>query len=189
MPLPAARKASQPPVQRQIPPKGPPPPGPRTQIVSWPRQRGSPFARADKEKAGGSRPRKLIRLTVAQADPDWCCLEVAELAATGTPLELTYGTNTRPCFREIAHVLARRLPSARLQSMRLPSGPVDLEATARRCGDGVQVVWVRADHEVVAADGPLHHARVDDVGGGGAGGKRANRAGLAVVESLHAASS
>jgi len=45
-----------------------------------------------------------------QADPDWSCLELAELAATGTPLQLTYGSITRPCFREIVEVLARRLP-------------------------------------------------------------------------------
>src|SRR5262249_39402469 len=67
MPLPAASKASQPPVPRRIPPNGPPPPGPRTQIGSWPRQRDSQFARADKEKAGGSSPRELIQLTVTDS--------------------------------------------------------------------------------------------------------------------------
>src|SRR5206468_10083213 len=47
-------------------------------------------------------------------------------------------------------------------------GPVDLEAAADGGGDGLQVVWVRGDHQVVTAHGSFHHARVDDVGGGGA---------------------
>src|SRR5215510_9772740 len=58
-------------------------------------------------------------------------------------------------------------------------GSVDLEAATGSSGDGLQVVWVRADHEVVAAYGSLDHAGVDDVGGGSAGGQRADRAGLA----------
>src|SRR5215472_12807342 len=74
-------------------------------------------------------------------------------------------------------------------SPRLSSGPVYLEAAADGCGDGLQVAWVRADHKVVAAYGSLHHARVDDVGGGGAGRYRADGAGLPVVEGLHVASS
>ena len=69
-----------------------------------------------------------------------------------------------------------------------PSGPVYLEAAAHDGGDGLQVVWVRADHKVVAADGALHHACVDDVGGGGAGRYRSDGAGLPVVEGLHVAS-
>ena len=68
-----------------------------------------------------------------------------------------------------------------------PLGPVDLEAAVNGGGDGLQVVWVRADHEVVAAYGSLHHARVDNVGGGGAGGERADSAGLAIIEGLHMA--
>jgi hypothetical protein len=68
------------------------------------------------------------------------------------------------------------------------SGPVDLETAADGGGDGLQVVLVRADHQVVTAYGSLDHARVDDVGGGGAGGERADGAGLAVIEGLHVAS-
>src|SRR6516162_2809565 len=69
-----------------------------------------------------------------------------------------------------------------------PSRPVDLETAVDGSGNGLQVIWVRADHEVMAADGSLHHAHVDDVGGGGAARERTHGAGLAIVESLHVAS-
>jgi hypothetical protein len=68
------------------------------------------------------------------------------------------------------------------------SGSVDFELAAYGCGDGPQVAGVRADHEVMAAEGSFNHARIHDVGGRGAGGERADRAGLAVIEGLDVAS-
>ena len=52
-----------------------------------------------------------------QADPDWSSIELSELADTGTPLHLTYSSDTRPAMREIVEILARRLPTARQQSV------------------------------------------------------------------------
>ena len=38
---------------------------------------------------------------------------------------------------------------------RLPSRQVDLETAVDLTGNGLQVIWVRADHEVAAADAPF----------------------------------
>jgi pimeloyl-ACP methyl ester carboxylesterase len=52
-----------------------------------------------------------------QGDPDWAALELPRLAATTTPLQLTYGSDTMPAFREIVEVLASRLPGAQRQAV------------------------------------------------------------------------
>jgi hypothetical protein len=62
------------------------------------------------------------------------------------------------------------------------SGPGNFEAAAHGGSDGLKVVLVGTDHEVVPAEGSLNHARVHDVSSRGASGERADRAGLAVIE-------
>ena len=54
--------------------------------------------------------------------------------------------------------------------MRL-SGPVDFEAAAHGGSDGLKVVLVGTDHEVMPAEGAFNHARVHDVGNRGASGE------------------
>lgn len=49
--------------------------------------------------------------------PDCFSLELADLAATATPVQLTCGGDTRPAFREVVEILARRIPGARQQSI------------------------------------------------------------------------
>jgi len=51
-----------------------------------------------------------------------------------------------------------------------PSGPVDFQTSAHGACDGLQIVLVRTDREVTAAEGSFHHAHVDDVGARGANG-------------------
>ena len=85
-----------------------------------------------------------------QADPDWSSLELAELAATGTPLQLTYGTITRPCFREIVEVLARRLPSARLQPID-EAGHVPHLTHPHQLAELIQDFWATAGADTAAA--------------------------------------
>ncbi len=65
---------------------------------------------------------------------------------------------------------------------------VDFEAAADGGGDGLEVAGVGADDQVPAAQGSLDDAGVDDVGGGGAAGERADGAGLGIVEGLDVAS-
>ena len=61
-------------------------------------------------------------------------------------------------------------------------GPVDFEAAAHGSSNGLQVVLVGTDHEVMSAEGAFNYACVHDVGSRGASGERADRAGLAVIE-------
>ena len=49
--------------------------------------------------------------------PDGFSLELAELAATATPVQLTCGGDTSPAFREITEILAQRLAGARQHSI------------------------------------------------------------------------
>jgi hypothetical protein len=62
------------------------------------------------------------------------------------------------------------------------SGPVDFEAAAYGSSNGLKVVLVGTDHEVMPAESTFNHARVHDVVSRGASGERADRAGLAVIE-------
>jgi len=62
------------------------------------------------------------------------------------------------------------------------SWPVNFEAAAHGGSDGLQVVLVGADHQVMPAEGAFDYARVHDVAGCGASGERADRAGLGVIE-------
>ena len=68
------------------------------------------------------------------------------------------------------------------------SGAVDFEAAAHGGSDGLQVVLVGADHQVMSAEGAFNHARVHDIASRGASGERADRAGLTVIERLDIAS-
>jgi hypothetical protein len=85
-----------------------------------------------------------------------------------------------------------RLAGCRLCRAAIPVawllGPVDLDVPVGGRGDGMQVWLVRADHEVVAAEGSFDDAGVHDVAGGGGGGEWADRAGPAVVEGFDGAS-
>jgi hypothetical protein len=63
-----------------------------------------------------------------------------------------------------------------------PSRPVGFEAAAHDGSDGLQVVLVGTDHEVMPAEGAFNHACIHDVGRRGASSERADRAGLAVIE-------
>ena len=47
-----------------------------------------------------------------------------------------------------------------LRTAFLPSRPADLETAVDGGGNALQVIWVRADHELVTAHGSLHpHTR------------------------------
>jgi pimeloyl-ACP methyl ester carboxylesterase len=85
-----------------------------------------------------------------QADPDWSCLELAERAATGTPLQLTYGSITSPCFREITEVLARRLPSARLRPID-GAGHVPQVTHPYQLAEVIEDFWATACADTAAA--------------------------------------
>ena len=66
----------------------------------------------------------------------------------------------------------------------LRSGLVDFEALADGGDGGLEVAGVGADDQVVAAQGSLDDAGVDNVAGGRAGGERAGGAGPGVVQGL-----
>lgn len=63
------------------------------------------------------------------ADPDLFSLELAGLAATAIPLQLTCGGDTWPAFREITEILAKRLrrPPAKASTEpgTVPRSPTD----------------------------------------------------------------
>jgi pimeloyl-ACP methyl ester carboxylesterase len=77
-----------------------------------------------------------------QANPDWSSLEVAELAATATPVQLTCGGDTRPAFREIT-ILARRLPGARQHSID-GAGHVPQLTHPRQLAELIEDFWAAA---------------------------------------------
>jgi hypothetical protein len=56
-----------------------------------------------------------------------------------------------------------------------------------RRSEHLEVIRIRGDDNVTPAQGPLHHAGVDNLGRAGARHERANQASLSVVERLNIA--
>jgi pimeloyl-ACP methyl ester carboxylesterase len=80
--------------------------------------------------------------------PDCFSLELADLAATATPVQLTYGGDTRPAFREITEILARRLPGAGRQSID-GAGHVPQLTHPRQLAELIEDFWATAGKEAV----------------------------------------
>ena len=77
-----------------------------------------------------------------------------------------------------------RCMRCRPQSGRGQVRVADLQVAACGSGDRLDAVCAGTHDQVVAADGPSSYAHVHDVAGRGAGGERAHRAGLAIIERL-----
>ena len=67
------------------------------------------------------------------------------------------------------------------------SWTVDLEAARRGVGNGMKVVGINGEDEIVASKRTFHDGHVDDVGGPGAGRERADGACLVVAEGFNVA--
>ncbi len=87
-----------------------------------------------------------------QTDPDWSSLELAELAATATPLQLTCGGETRPAFREVTEILAKRLPGARQQSIE-GTGHVPQITHPYQLAETIEEFWATSYDEAWARTG------------------------------------
>jgi DNA-binding IclR family transcriptional regulator len=125
-----------------------------------------------------------VTFPVALESEDLRAELVARVSRTAADLSRRVGGAALelPSRNQLAGRFGIARTAANLSPSRQPSGPVDFESAAHGGSDGLQVVLVGTDHQVMPAQGAFNHARVHDVACRGASGKRADRAGLAVIE-------
>lgn len=67
------------------------------------------------------------------------------------------------------------------------SGPLKLEVTTNCINQAFEIVWVRRNDEIVAAQRPFGDTRVDDIRCAGRGGQSADRTRSVIIEDLDVA--